>query len=172
MTLNPLLLLMLAPALGLLAVLQATLGMQLAIYQAKPHFVLLLVLVWTMLRGRREGMVLGFIGGFWLDLMSLGPMGLSSCALVAASFAAAADRQRLRRAHQLLPVWLGAVGGSIYLLVFHALLALSETNWVWLRELRSVWMFFLLYQIGLILLTTPLWRLPWLRPDSEAIHVG
>jgi rod shape-determining protein MreD len=43
---------------------------------------LLVVLVWTILRGLNEGMVWGFVGGLAIDLLSGGPFGAHTLALL------------------------------------------------------------------------------------------
>ncbi len=169
---NPVLLFLLFPVLGLLAILQGTLGNQLALLQVKPNFMLLLVLIWTMTRGRREGMVVAFLGGFWLDFLSLGPLGISSVALIAASFIVGIGRRGVAITHLLIPVWMAIVGTSVYILIFHLLLALSQANWAWMWELRANWYTLLIYQTGLMFLFLPLWHYSQQRLTPEAIHVG
>ncbi len=167
---NPILLLLLFPALGLLAMVQSTLGHQLALFQVKPNFMLLLVLVWTLMRGRREGMVVAFLGGFWLDLLALGPLGISSVALIAASFAVGVGRRGVAVTHH--PLWMALVGTSVYMLLFHLLLALTQSTWVWLWELRANWYMTLLYQVGLMFFFVPLWHYSRQRLSPETVHVG
>ena len=47
---------------------------------------LLVVLLWTILRGMNEGMIWGFIGGLAVDLLSGGPLGAHILALLAVAF--------------------------------------------------------------------------------------
>lgn len=169
---NPILLLLLFPALGLLAMLQGTLGQQLALFQVKPNFMLLLVLVWTVMRGRREGMAVAFVGGFWLDFLALGTLGISSVALIAAAYLAGTGRRGVVITHPLIPLWTAVVGTSAYTLTFHLLLALTQGTWVWLWELRAHWYTALLYQSGLMFLFVPLWYYGPQRLSPETIHVG
>ena len=168
---NPILLLLLFPALGLLALLQATLGNQLALFQVKPNFILLLVLVWTSMRGRREGMVVAFLGGFWLDFLALGPLGISSVALIAASYIVGIGRRGIVVTHYLIPLWMAVMGTSVYVLIFHLLLALTQATWVWVWELRANWPTELLYQSGLMFCFVPLWYHSQRRLSPEGIHV-
>ncbi len=169
---NPILLLLLFPALGLLAMLQGTLGNQLALFQVKPNFMLLLVLVWTMMRGRREGMVVAFLGGFWLDFLALGSLGISSGALIAAAYVVGIGRRGVAVTHYLIPLWMAVMGTSVYMLVLHLLLALTQDTWVWMGELRANWHTELLYQSGLMFLLVPLWYYGQQRLSSETLHVG
>ncbi len=169
---NPVLLLLLLPALGLLAMLQGTLGNQLALFQVKPNFLLLLVLIWTVMRGRREGMVVAFVGGFWLDFLALVPLGISSVALITASYIVGMGRRGVAVTHYLIPLGVALVGTSVYILVFHLLLALHQGTWAWMEELRANWHMELFYQSGLMFLFVPLWRYSQQRLSPEAIHVG
>ena len=50
---------------------------------ARPDLMLLVVLTWAMVRGLEEGLVWGFAGGLIIDLLSGGPLGVSSLALLA-----------------------------------------------------------------------------------------
>jgi rod shape-determining protein MreD len=71
------------PLLLLLALTQSTVFTRLHVGGAVPNLVLCAVVVWNLLRGTREGLVWAFVGGLALDLLSAGPLGLSSIALLA-----------------------------------------------------------------------------------------
>jgi rod shape-determining protein MreD len=66
------------------AIAQSTLFRHLHLYGAAPNLVLAISVAWTLLRGAREGLLWAFVGGLALDLLSGGPLGLSSLALVLA----------------------------------------------------------------------------------------
>ncbi len=55
---------------------------------ARPNLMLLVVLIWAVLRGIDEGLLWAFIGGLILDLLSGGPLGSMTLALVAAAYVA------------------------------------------------------------------------------------
>jgi rod shape-determining protein MreD len=70
------------PVLLVAAILQSTLFKQLNFYGAVPNLVLIIVVAWGLLRGGRESYLWAFVGGLALDLLSGGPLGLSSLALL------------------------------------------------------------------------------------------
>lgn len=151
---------------------QSTVGNQLVLFQVKPNLMLLLVLIWTMMRGRREGMVVAFLGGFWLDFLSLGTLGISSAALITASFIVGFGRRGVAVTHLLIPLGMAIIGTSVYIVIFHLLLALTQSTWVWMMELQRNWHTQILYQTGLMLLFVPVWYYGQQRLSPEAIHVG
>jgi rod shape-determining protein MreD len=55
---------------------------------AQPDLMLLVVLIWSVVRGVEEGMVWGFIGGLVIDLLSGGPLGATVLALLAVALLA------------------------------------------------------------------------------------
>jgi len=56
--------------------------------EVRPDLILIVVIVWAALRGVEEGVVWGFAGGFLLDLLSGGPLGMYPLALVVAAYIA------------------------------------------------------------------------------------
>ena len=74
------------PLLTVLALLQDTTLAQVTVLGAHPDVVLLAVVVWAFLRGSAEGTVWAFVGGLILDLLSGGPMGGMTLALLATAF--------------------------------------------------------------------------------------
>lgn len=67
---------------------QTTLFSRVNLLGARPDLLLLIVLVWAVVRNVDEGVIWGFVGGLIIDLLSGGPLGGTSLALVAAAFLA------------------------------------------------------------------------------------
>jgi rod shape-determining protein MreD len=76
------------PLLTGLALIQSTLLSRVSLWGARPDLILLVVLIWAFVRNVDEGLVWGFIGGLVVDLLSGGPLGGTSLALLAAAFLA------------------------------------------------------------------------------------
>lgn len=76
------------PLLAVVALLQGVLFSRVSLWGARPDLMLLIVMLWAMVRSLDEGLVWGFIGGLLVDLLSGGPLGGSSLALLAAAFLA------------------------------------------------------------------------------------
>jgi rod shape-determining protein MreD len=70
------------------ALVQTVLLAQVDWWGARPDLMLLVVLVWSVVRGMEEGMVWGFIGGLVIDLFSGGPLGTTVLALLAVALLA------------------------------------------------------------------------------------
>lgn len=92
-----------------------------------PHFrvlagggldlTLVLALAWTLAGDWQGGAVWGFLGGLFLDLLSSGPLGLNTLALVLMTYLASLTEGQFWRSHVLLPLAAALLGG----LGFHAL---------------------------------------------------
>src|SRR5512136_1616377 len=93
------------PFLLVVAILQSTAAPRLAMAGARPDLMLTSVVAWSLLaafrareleyagespsltRGINDGVVWGFVGGMFLDLLSGAPLGTSALALMAAALA-------------------------------------------------------------------------------------
>ncbi len=167
---NIVLIAMMIPVLALVAIGQAVIGPHLALLQAKPNLVLLLVLAWTLIRGRREGMFIGFFGGLWLDSLGMSPLGASSLALVVASFLVGMGRHQVRTTHILFSAWAAVLGTLAFTIIYHLTLGLIQTTAVWLEELGSGLWFQVVFQTSLMLLLVPfLRRLLQVRTEQPSL---
>ncbi len=63
------------------AVLQSVWLEGLNIFGGRPDLVLLLAVTWAIIRGQNEGVVWGFVGGIFMDLLSGGAFGIWTVAL-------------------------------------------------------------------------------------------
>lgn len=68
--------------------LQATLLSRVSVLGGQPNLMLLVVLVWTVVRGIEEGLIWAFVGGLILDLLSGGPLASIALAMLAAAYLA------------------------------------------------------------------------------------
>lgn len=76
------------------------------------NLVLLLTLSWTLAGDWNGGLVWGLLGGLFLDLLSGGPLGIQSLALVVTAYVASLTEGQLWRSHILLPL-AAALFGSL-----------------------------------------------------------
>lgn len=106
--------------LGVLAILQTAVLPHLAVAGVEPQLLFLVALVWGLLRGLEEGLIVAFMAGIWADLFSLTPLGLSSLAFMAGVGLPLLLRQVLPPRRLLVAVLMAALGTIIYLL-FYAL---------------------------------------------------
>ncbi|MCB0115983.1 MAG: rod shape-determining protein MreD [Caldilineaceae bacterium] len=102
------------PLLGILAIIQTVVAPRLAILEVRPDLVLLAVLAWTLFNGGYSGIVWAFVGGLWMDVLSGGPMGASSLALMAAALVAGVGHNRLFRSNPVTLLVAVVVGSLVY----------------------------------------------------------
>lgn len=107
-----------------IALLQTTLATHLSVFGGKPQFMLLAVVSWSLLRGGREGVVWGFIGGLMLDLLSGAPFGVITLPLTLAGYLAGVGEISIFRTNFLLPGTVVLLATLFYNVVFLFLLQL------------------------------------------------
>lgn len=120
------------------ALLQTTLAPHLTFRGAKPDFMLLVVISWSLLRGGREGMVWGFFGGLMLDLLSGGPFGVFTLSLVLIGYLSGLGENSILRGHVLLPVLVVLLVSPLYNITVLALFQLLGRPVLWEAALRHV----------------------------------
>jgi rod shape-determining protein MreD len=109
------------------ALIQSTVMPHLTLWGVKPDLMLLVVISWSLLRGAREGIVWGVIGGFCLDLFSGAPFGLSALALLIVSFFSGLGEATVFRTHVILPLATVFLASLAHDLIF--LLVLKTLGW-------------------------------------------
>lgn len=100
--------------------------------------VLVLVVIWGILRGPREGLVWAFIGGVCLDLTSGGPWGTAPLALVVVAFCTSVGEVNLFKSSVLLPVLIVFWATIFFALVYLFLLRSQQFPVDWLGMIRTV----------------------------------
>jgi rod shape-determining protein MreD len=129
----------LAPPLLFAAVLlQSSFFPALGIAWLRPDFVLQMVVIWAVLRGWREALPWGFVGGLLLDLFSGAPFGTASLAMVLVAFACSAGSFRVFRDNPLLPVVVVFWASVLYGLLYLFLLRTHEIPVPWVSMLRQM----------------------------------
>ena len=126
------------PLLALVALLQVTVAPHITILGARPDLMLLTVVSWSLLRGTREGIAWGFVGGLCLDLFSGGPFGLSALVLIAVGIFASLGGMNIYRGHIFLPIITALAGTLIHGLFYLSLLHIMGRSIVWLDSLLRV----------------------------------
>lgn len=72
------------PLMALLLVLQASLLPYFPILGIVPQLLFLVAIAWGLLHGVNEGLVWAFVGGLFVDLFSISPLGISAIAYMTA----------------------------------------------------------------------------------------
>lgn len=106
------------PFLLVIAVVQTSLMPHLSVWGIFADLPLLFVVSWSLLEGKREGLVWGFVGGAAIDILSGAPFGAATLSLSVVGFLAGLGGATVFRNHvalSLLAIFLATI---IYNLVF------------------------------------------------------
>lgn len=107
------------------ALLQATLIPALAPVGVAPNPVLVLLLVWSGLRGTAEGLAWVFAAGLLLDALALDPLGTNGLALLPVALVAGVARRRFFRSGLVVPMALAALATIAHALALAGLRGLD-----------------------------------------------
>ncbi len=107
--------------------LQSTVMPRVVMWGVHPDLVLIVVTVWSLLRGAEEGMLWALLGGIGLDLMSGAQFGVHTLALLLVSFVSGLGERTLFRSELLMPLLVIPLATLMYELMLMGLLAL--TGW-------------------------------------------
>ncbi len=105
------------PLLTGVALVQSTLLSRVDVLGGRPNLMLLVVLVWTVVRGIDEGLVWAFVGGLILDLLSGGPLASMALALLAAAYLAGQSLGEEMGLQMVRLIILTVLGSMVYHLV-------------------------------------------------------
>lgn len=106
------------PLLAVLTILQAALFPRLTVAGILPQVAVVTILVWAQLRGTYEGLLWAFIGGFFLDLFSSGPMGATALTLMVAVLLIGRLTQVLPENPFVMPILLSGTGFAAYFILY------------------------------------------------------
>lgn len=112
------------PLMALLAILQSAVVSHLRLADGQADLVLVAIVAWALTGRAQEAMVLGLVGGLFLDLLSALPLGSTALALVLIAYVVSLTEGRLWGAHLLTPlgvVFAASLFFSAYLLLASAL---------------------------------------------------
>ncbi len=152
-----------------LVLIQSSIGPFLTIVGVHPDLVLVAVISWTILRGPTEGLVWAIIGGIGLDLLSGGPFGVMTIALVITSLLASLGYGRVFGGYLILPLALTFPLSLVYYLTYTLLLSVLNEPIAWLPALTSVILPASVMNIVAMLFLFPLLRLLHRRTGREEI---
>ncbi len=130
----------LAVALLVAAVVQATLASRYTIFTARPDLVLLLVVTFSVSRGLEEGLIGGLIGGLLIDQLSAIPFGTATIAMGLIGLATGLGEANIYRANLIIPL----VAVFLATVFYHSILMLTlqaagwSVEWISTLALQTV----------------------------------
>ena len=113
------------PLLVIAAILQASVISHMSIWGVFADLPLLVVTSWSLLRGVREGVLWGFVGGVAVDLLSGAPFGAATLSMMVVGALAGLGKTGVFRTHVVLQVLAMFLATVVYDLVFLLILWLS-----------------------------------------------
>jgi rod shape-determining protein MreD len=148
---------------------QSSVGPFLTVAGVHADLVLMAVVGWTFLRGPGEGIMWAIVGGLCLDLLTSGPFGLMTVALVVTSLLATLGYGRIFGGYLVLPLALAFPLSLVYYLAYTLLLAAFGRPIDWLPALVAVILPASLLNIAAMLVLFPALRTLHRRTGREQI---
>lgn len=112
------------PVMLILAVVQTAVFPYFSFFNLTPQLPFVVSLGWGLQRGPEEGVLWAFVGGFFLDLFSLAPMGTTALSFMVAILIATLIAQSLPSSRFFLPMALGVLATLISLALYFVYLRL------------------------------------------------
>jgi rod shape-determining protein MreD len=99
------------------ALVQATILPSLDLLEVLPDVTLVLLLVWSALRGAPEGLIWAFGFGMFIDILALDPLGTNGLALMGVALLGGLSRRRFFHSTLIVPIALAVVATIVHALV-------------------------------------------------------
>lgn len=125
------------PLLAAIGLLQTTVVCRFKVWGVFPDLPLLVVAGWGLIRGRREGLVWGFVAGIIVDLFSGAPFGAATLSLMAVGWLSGLGTVTVFR-NWLLPLLTILVATLVYDVLFLLIVRISGTQVEWLDSLFRI----------------------------------
>jgi rod shape-determining protein MreD len=100
-----------------------------------PNLVLMLIFLWSGLRGTREGLVWAFLVGILLDVLSVQTLGINGLALAGAVLLAGPAQNRMFRSNVFFSIILMFVASVVYCVLVYALRDMRPTIFILVQSL-------------------------------------
>jgi rod shape-determining protein MreD len=152
-----------------LALIQSSIGPFLTVVGVHPDLVLVAVIGWTLLRGPGEGLVWAVIGGIALDLLSAGPFGAATVALVITSLLASLGYGRVFGGYLTLPLALTFPLSLAYYLIYTLVLSVLSGPIAWIPAVADIILPASVLNIAAMFFIFPILRLIHRRTGREEI---
>jgi len=155
------------PLLLALALAQSTLMPHFTALGVKPDLMLLFVLGWGMIRGFREAILWGALGGGLLDLFSGAPFGINLLVLASVAFLTALSETKVLENSLLLGALVTLMGTLIYYSLFLLLLQILGNRVLWGASLIHIFLPAAL--VNMLLMPLAWWFLGWFSRHTQPV---
>ena len=106
------------PLMAVLVILQSAVLPNFTILGVVPQLMFVATIAWALLRGLREGLLWAFVAGLLTDLFSVGPIGVTSLAMMAAVAAAVFIQRSFPESRIIMPVVLAALATFVFWFIY------------------------------------------------------
>jgi rod shape-determining protein MreD len=113
---------------------------QLSLAGARLNLVVLAVVSWSLLRGAREGVVWGFVGGLALDFLSGAAFGSCALTLTLVAYVASLGQFTIYRTSPVFPSAMALTTNIVHDCIFMVLLAVTGHAVAWRDTLVQITM--------------------------------
>ncbi|MFH1085095.1 MAG: rod shape-determining protein MreD [Chloroflexota bacterium] len=126
------------PLIILGALVQATWASRLRLLGVTPDVVLVLVIGWAVVRGLREGLLIALVGGLTMEALTGAPLGMTTAALVLATWLASVAESNVFRSAWYLPYVSIAIATPVYYGTMLLFMRLAGRPLPWMTMLGRV----------------------------------
>ncbi len=126
------------PLLFSIAVVQSSILFRFSLWGARLHLMLLVVVSWSLLRGAREGVLWGFLGGLAIDFLSGLPLGTCALTLTITAYVASLGQLTIYRTSPLFPPGVALISCIIHDSMLMVLLSFAGYALAWADLLLHV----------------------------------
>lgn len=102
----------------LLSIGQTAVMPHISILGVSPQLPFLVALAWGLLNGRQEGMVWAFFAGFFMDIFSISPIGLTAFVYLVSVTAVLLIQELFPTSRVIMPIILTALATAIQLILY------------------------------------------------------
>lgn len=118
------------PLMAGLVVIQATVLTRIPLFGIAPQLLFLVAVAWALSQGLNDGLIWAVVAGFFIDLFSVTPLGISSLSAVAGVTAASLVYRSFPDSRLIMPALVTALGTVVFWFVTLLLTRLVVPLWI------------------------------------------
>jgi rod shape-determining protein MreD len=118
------------PLMAVLVVIQATLLTKIPLFGIVPQLLFLVAVAWALTQGLNDGLIWAVVAGFFIDLFSITPLGVSSLSAIAGVAAATLAYRSFPDSRLIMPAVVTALGTVVFWFVALLLTRLVVPLWI------------------------------------------